>query len=147
MNTDNFKNEKMQNSNIEQIAEMSKKLEKVIVQMDNLFDTSLLITETNLFGYFVRSSRGWQELFGYTAEEVAAKPWVYFVHPDDIQPTLDVYTDMKNGKALTYFVNRYRCADGTYKKLLWNAAGFDDVERAKKTGTLYCTAIEITNKE
>lgn len=128
------------------IAEITAKLDKVVSEMDNLFNTTLLLTETNLEGYFIRVSRGWTELFGFTEEEIASEPWVYFIHPEDVEPTLAVFEKMKAGESIDHFVNRYRCNDGSYKTLLWRAAGYDEIERAKKVGTLFSSAVDITEK-
>jgi hypothetical protein len=46
-----------------------------------------------------------------------------------------------NDESLTFFHNRYRCKDGHYIKLSWNAIPF------KSTKTIYATARNITELE
>lgn len=137
----------IEKSNLEKIAELTAKLILAVSDINSLFNTNtLLLAETNLEGYFVRVSRGWIDLFGFTREEIIQQPWLNFVHPEDIQPTLDVFDKMKAGEAIECFSNRYRCADGTYKTLLWRASGLDELEKANNVGTLFCSAIDITNQ-
>jgi len=136
---------KKEKTNLEILAEMTAKLNKVISDMDDLFETdTILITETNFDGYFTRVSKGWTNLFGYTNEEMRQNPWISFVHPDDVENTLNVFEGMKKGTAVNKFVNRYRCKDGTYRTLLWRAPAYDEYEKARKAGTLFCTIIDIT---
>lgn len=132
-------------TNMQKLIEITAKLNKNGIDVDNFFDTNtLLLAETNLDGYFTRVSRGWTEVFGFSSEEVAQHPWLFFVHPDDVQPTLDIFTGMKNGVSVEQFINRYRCKDGSYRRLMWRASGYDEIEKAKKTGKLFCSAVDIT---
>jgi PAS domain S-box-containing protein len=45
-----------------------------------------------------------------------------FVHPEDVQSTLNEIEKLSQGLLTISFTNRYRCKDGTYRWLEWNSA-------------------------
>jgi PAS domain S-box-containing protein len=72
-------------------------------------------------GYFKRLNPAWERIFGFTVEELTARPFLDFVHPDDREPTVSQSDNLAAGDTCTSFENRYLCKDGSYKWLLWNA--------------------------
>lgn len=72
-------------------------------------------------GYFKRLNPAWEETLGYTAEELMSRPHLEFVHPDDREATMRQAAAVAGGASAVSFENRYRCKDGSYKWLLWNA--------------------------
>jgi PAS domain S-box-containing protein len=89
---------------------------------DRFFDLSIdLLSVGNFDGYFTRLNPAWEEVFGYTRAELMAQPYLDFVHPDDRASTLGVALNIGTDKSLLSFENRYRCRDGSYRWLLWNA--------------------------
>ena len=72
-------------------------------------------------GYFKKLNPAWEETLGYKIEEMLKSPFVEFIHPDDIEPTLKAVESRINGKSVDNFVNRYRCKDGSYKWLEWRS--------------------------
>ena len=50
-----------------------------------------------------------------------AEPFSKFVHPDDRDRTIAEAQRLDEGEQVISFENRYRCGDGTYRWLLWNA--------------------------
>jgi len=50
-----------------------------------------------------------------------------FVHPDDRERTLEQNRIVRTGGQALSFENRYRCSDGSYKWLRWNAVA--DLDR------------------
>jgi PAS domain S-box-containing protein len=72
-------------------------------------------------GYFKKINPAWEEIFGYGGAEFLNTPFVDFIHPDDIEKTQLAYEKLKTGQEVISFENRYRCRDGSYRWLLWNA--------------------------
>ncbi len=90
--------------------------------LERFFDLSLdMLCIANFEGYFKRLNPAWEQTLGFTVEELQAHPFLYFVHPDDVAKTIEEMQKLSGGMDTISFENRYRCKDGTYKWLLWNA--------------------------
>ena len=63
----------------------------------------------------------WTEKLGWSASELRARPFLYFVHPDDVASTEGAVSQLLEGADLIEFQNRYRAADGSWHELEWNA--------------------------
>jgi PAS domain S-box-containing protein len=86
------------------------------------FDLSLeLLCIAGFDGYFKRINPSWSRILGWSDEELLSRPWIEFVHPDDVQKTLDAANQLNDGKALIEFENRYRCKDGAYRWISWKS--------------------------
>ena len=92
-------------------------------------------------GYFKRFSSSWTVLLGWSEEELRSKPFVEFVHPDDIAATRQAINFISEGNNLFTFENRCRCKDGSYRWLLWGSSS--DV----KNQVIYTSAIDITERK
>ena len=74
-----------------------------------------------LDGYFKRLSPAWALRLGWTEEELLARPFVDFVHPEDRAATLADLGKLKAGAETIAFENRYAHRDGSYHWLQWHA--------------------------
>ena len=92
-------------------------------------------------GYFKQLNPMWEQTFGYTNGELLAHPYLDFVHPDDRASTAAVAQDVAQGHVVRAFQNRYRCKDGSYKWLFWNAIPLPDQQ------LIYATARDITKRK
>ena len=92
-------------------------------------------------GFFKRLSRAWETTLGFTRAELMAAPFIDFVHPDDHERTLNQNRDVRAGGQAHFFENRYRCKDGSYKWLLWNASP-DPAH-----GVIYAVARDMTERK
>ena len=72
-------------------------------------------------GYFKRLSPSWAATLGYTTAELLAQPYLDLVHPDDRAATINEATRLTSNGQTIQFENRYRCKDGSYRWLQWNA--------------------------
>jgi len=92
-------------------------------------------------GYFKHLNSIWQQTLGYTNEELLSQPYMAFVHPDDQESTLGKARKLPDGHAVQAFENRYRCKDGSYRWLAWNAIPLIDQQ------LIYATARDITQQK
>ncbi|MBF0487694.1 MAG: PAS domain S-box protein [Nitrospirae bacterium] len=92
-------------------------------------------------GYFKTLSPSFEKTLGYTVEELKSKPFLEFVHPDDVESTIDIIKQVSQGIPLVNFVNRYVCKDGTVKHLSWM------VLPVLEEGIAYCTAHDVTEQK
>jgi diguanylate cyclase (GGDEF)-like protein/PAS domain S-box-containing protein len=106
---------------------------------EKFFDLSLdMLCIAGTDGYFKHVNASCQRVLGWTPEELTAKPFVDFIHPDDIESTLKEVEKLATGIPTISFKNRYRCSDGSYRYLLWTAYP------EEKTGLLFAVAHDIT---
>ena len=92
-------------------------------ELNQFFNVSLdLLCIANTDGYFLRLNPAWERTLGYTREELMAKRFLEFVHPDDLGGTREAVSILVSQQKVFSFENRYRCKDGTYRWLQWSAA-------------------------
>lgn len=90
---------------------------------DRFFAISIdLLCYLDFSGYFRRVNPAWERALGFTTAELMAQPFIEFVHPDDRERTLVQNRAVREGGQALGFENRYRCKDGSYRWLHWNAA-------------------------
>ncbi len=95
--------------------------------MDKFFTLSLdMFFIVGLDGYLKQLNPMCEQTLGYTTKEFLSQPWIDFIHPDDQQATGEQLQQLTAGIEKVQFENRYRCKDGSYKWLLWNAAVCDE---------------------
>jgi PAS domain S-box-containing protein len=99
-------------------------------QLDHFFDISTdLLCIAGTDGYFKRLNPAWERTFGYTVDELCARPYLEFIHPDDVSRTDSEAAEQASaGKITVAFDNRYRCRDGSYRWLSWNATPIPDLD-------------------
>jgi PAS domain S-box-containing protein len=98
-----------------------------------------LLVISGAAGYFHWVSPTFEQTLGWTAEELTTRPWIEFVHPDDV-PAARVETDqLFTGQPTLAFENRLRHRDGSYRWFLWRAQPYPDEQ------LLYAAAVDITD--
>ncbi|HEV7493696.1 EAL domain-containing protein [Baekduia sp.] len=70
----------------------------------------------------------WERLLGWSREELTAQPFTAFVHPDDLEATVNVLARTHiAGAQIDKLVNRWRRRDGSYATFAWSGASDGDV--------------------
>jgi PAS domain S-box-containing protein len=117
-------------------------LRTVKSQVDRFFELSNnLLCIANMDGYFVRANEAWERTLGIKLSDLTSRPFTDFIHPDDLEPTQVEYARQAAGQDVISFENRYRCADGSYRTLLWNATP------TTLDGLIYASAHDITERK
>jgi PAS domain S-box-containing protein len=108
---------------------------------ERFFDVTLdMLCCLGFDGYFRRLSAAWERVLGFTRAELMARPFIEFVHPDDRERTLRQNREVRGGGEARLFENRYRCKDGSFRWLLWNAA--PDAAQ----GVIFSVARDVTER-
>ncbi len=92
-------------------------------QIERLFaTTSDLLATVTPDGRFKLLNPAWEEVLGWTREELLARPMRELVHPDDVEQTGAMMLAGRDHTArIANFTNRYRHRDGSWRWLLWSA--------------------------
>src|SRR5688572_3515060 len=91
-------------------------------------------------GYFKRVNSAFTQTLGWSMEEMTSRPFLEFVHPDDIEATLkEVARQVEAGQQVLCFENRYLHKDGTYRVLAWKSVPQDG-------GLMYAVARDVTKQ-
>lgn len=92
------------------------------VLIKSFFDSSLdLLCVAGLDGYFKKVNPAFTKALGYSASELIARPFLKFIHPEDVEATIIEIEKLRHGIASIEFENRYRCLNGSYRRLQWMA--------------------------
>ncbi len=117
------------------ITEQKKQAE----ELENFFAVNLdLLCIADLEGNFIKTNEIWSTILGYSTEELNKRKFLEFVHPDDMQATLDTMADLGRGEDVLNFTNRYRCKDGSYRYIEWRSHPQGNV--------IYAAARDITER-
>jgi len=109
-------------------------------ELDHFFNVNLdLLCIANTDGYFLRLNPSAESILGYTREELMAKQFFEFVHPDDLGRTREAVSTLAAQQKLISFENRYRCKDGTYRWLEWSSAPAGNL--------IYAAARDVTERK
>jgi PAS domain S-box-containing protein len=108
---------------IKQRKKMHKQLHIKTKELDTFFSSALdLLCIADVKGSFVRVNKEWENTLGYSTEELVGIPFMQFVHPDDVENTLEVLERLKKQESIRNFTNRYRTKDGSYRMIEWRSA-------------------------
>jgi PAS domain S-box-containing protein len=91
-------------------------------ERDRMFNHSIdLLCVAGLDGYFKQLNPAWQQALGWSNEVLMSRAAIDFVHPEDREATNNVVKNLFEKESTFSFENRYRCSDGSYKWISWNA--------------------------
>ncbi|MFV5689400.1 PAS domain S-box protein [Flavobacterium sp. ZT3R25] len=100
-----------------------------------------LVCIANVDGFFYKVNPAFTAVLGFSKEELEGKPFIDFIHPEDLDKTFKEVEKLSNGHKTISFENRYRCSNDEYVLLTWNTSPDPD------TGNLYCIARDITKEK
>jgi PAS domain S-box-containing protein len=89
---------------------------------------------------FKRFAPSFPHAFGYTEAELVDLPFITFIHPTDRAATSVALEKLSHGEPTLGLENRFRCKDGSYRRLAWTAIPTPE-------GLLYAVARDITERK
>jgi diguanylate cyclase (GGDEF)-like protein/PAS domain S-box-containing protein len=99
-----------------------------------------MLCTASLDGYITHINGAWERCLGWTREELTARPFVEFVHPEDRARTEAEAALAADGAATARFTNRYATKDGGWRSLEWRS--WVDSERQ----AIHATARDVTEQ-
>jgi len=115
-----------------------KRAEEAYSRLCNMASDLICIADINK-ATFVQINPSFEQVLGYSEAELLGRPFLDFIHPDDVEPTIAVIQEkLKKGVDVISFTNRYRCKDGSYRYLEWNS------HPRPKEGLTFAIAHDIT---
>ena len=94
---------------------------KITEERDRFFALSIdMLCIVHLDGRFQRVNPAFQEVLGFTEEELLAMGVFELLHPNDLAATLNEYERLSNGEPVTFMENRLRTKDNRYKWVAWS---------------------------
>lgn len=120
------------------VQEANRKLSLAYEELDRFFSVSIdMLCISSFDGHFKRVNPAFEEVLGFSKEELCTKSYLDFIHPDDVEKTRkEVEKQLVKREMVLSFENRYRCKDGSYRLLSWKSAPVGDL--------MYAAARDIT---
>jgi PAS domain S-box-containing protein len=110
-------------------------------EIDQFFTLALdLLCIADTDGYFRRLNPAWEMILGWRIDELEGKKFLDLVHPDDLATTLKAMEDLRTGKEIVNFINRFRCKDGVYRWIEWRSFPYGEK-------LMYAAARDITERK
>lgn len=111
-------------------------------ERDRFFDLSRdLICLATFDGYFKTLNIAWERTLGFSREALMARPFLEFIHPEDVPSSQAEVKHLKEGKETVNFENRFCCQDGSWRWFSWNARA------AVPQRLIYATGRDITERK
>ncbi len=109
-------------------------------ELENFFNVSLdLLCIADKSGNFIRVNKTWENILGFSISELEQMKFLDFIHPDDMDETMAVMSELDEQNPILNFVNRYKTQDGTYRFIEWNSSATGNL--------LYAAARDITERK
>ena len=109
-------------------------------ERDQLFDLSIdMLSISTTDGYFRRVNPAVVRNLGYSESELLATRIIDFVHPDDVEATLEELQALAKNRPMLAFENRIRRKGGAYRWFSWNAFPKDQL--------VYAVARDVTEQK
>jgi PAS domain S-box-containing protein len=110
--------------------------------LERFFEISIdLLCVADFDYHFTQVNPAWERTLGYKREDLLRKPYLDFVHPEDVRSTVKTAARLAQGSDILSFENRYRAKNGSYKWLSWTASTSPEDRR------IYAAARDITEQK
>lgn len=124
--------------------EFRKSIEEALTEktneLKNFFDVALdLLCIADIEGRFLKVNKEWSHTLGYTVDELENHLFLDFVHPDDLEATLEAISKLGKNEPIFNFTNRYRTVDGEYKYIEWRSMPLEN--------RIYAAARDISERK
>jgi len=108
---------------------------------EKLFNLSLdLLCVADATGYFQIVSPSFSQTLGYNDEELLSTPIIKFIHPNDVDKTVQAFATLNLGTNSLSFESRYRHKNNDYLTFSWHGHIEGD------SGLIYLIAHDITQQ-
>ena len=117
-------------------------LHRARAELDRFFTLSLdMLCIADYRGMFRRLNPAWERILGHPIEQLLSRPYLEWIHDDDRESTAVAASRIAEGDPIVHFENRYRCADGSFKWLVWNATPVPEEQ------LIYAIAHDVTERK
>lgn len=111
-------------------------------ERDRMFNMSIdMLCVAGFDGYFKQLNPAWTKTLGWSEEELKAKPWIEFVHPNDRLVTIEDARSLSAGGIDDNFENRYLAKDGSYRWISWHSIPLIEEK------LFFCVARDVTERK
>ncbi len=124
---------------IEERKQIEEELKVRTQELEQFFSVALdLLCIADTSGNFIKVNKAWEAILGYSASDLEKRQFLEFVHPDDLQPTLNAMSKLDAQNPIFNFTNRYRSSDGAYRFIEWHSVPVEH--------RIYAAARDVTER-
>jgi two-component system sensor histidine kinase/response regulator len=124
---------------LETSDEARRVIERELRRTSRYFELSPdLVSTAGFDGYFKKVNPAWTKALGWSEEELLNRPFVDFVHRDDLERTNEEAASLADGDTVVEFTNRYRTKSGEWRWIEWHSSAIPEV------GEIYAAARDVT---
>jgi len=123
------------------IEPLEANVEPPAYELAKFFDlASDLFCIAGLDGFYKLVNASFTHVLGYSREELLSRPFMEFVHPDDVEDAIEVLSVLATGEDVIGLETRIICADGSVRRFDWN------MRPMPQFGGVYCIARDVTER-
>lgn len=109
------------------------------LELERFFSVGLdLFCITDSQAHFIKTNKAWEDVLGYSPEQLNGRKFLDFLHPEDFAHTLRAMAQLNDNEKIPNLINRYISASGNYHYLEWRAIPYD--------GGIYAAARDVTER-
>jgi len=98
-------------------------------ERDRLFNLSIdMLAVWGYDGALHQVNPAWVRVLGWSRDELMGQPITFFIHPEDLDPTLNTFESLFRGQPIEELDMRFRCRNGSYLWLSWSSFPYPDRE-------------------